>query len=151
MPEGSLSCPEGDDGLRRDTIVRFVGDDIEYDETYSVPSGWTFMARVGDRVVLSGRQRGLNGYSPTAVILAPNFPVVTKPLMGNVHRVRGGVLLETEARDGERAFLWLHEDGINEFPLYGELSNLTQTGHRTVSGWHTDGNRTIFLTRYDRD
>ncbi|MFA4845225.1 MAG: hypothetical protein WC654_01565 [Patescibacteria group bacterium] len=147
----SLFCPEGDDGLRRDTVVRFLDSDLEYVEQDSVPNNWTFMARVGDRVVLAGRRLKHEG-GPTAAILASNFPWVTKkPLTGKVRRVQDGVLLETLALDGEPTFLWLHEDGIDEFPLYGELKNLTQTGNRTLSGWHTDGDRTLFLTRYDCD
>ena len=158
-PEGMFS--PGDDGKRRDARIRSLsaeggsasgGDDrVNVVARHSCPDDWNFVARVGNRLVLTGTHvpYGAKPSPMSAVILlddgsAPAFD----NLRGHGRRVPGGALVACDT-DAGPGFHWFHEEGGRAYPLHGRLEHISPAGERVLDGWHVEHD-TLFLTRYDR-
>lgn len=148
-PEGMFT--PGDDGKRRDTRIRSLDGRVNVVARHSRPDDWNFVAKVGNRLVLTGMYRPYHATPhpmSSVILLDDGLAFAFDGLRGNGRRVPGGALVACDTDVGP-GFYWFHEEGGREYPLYGKLENLSPAGERALNGWHVEGN-TLFLTRYDR-
>lgn len=148
-PEGMFT--PGHDGKHRDTRVRSLDGSVDVVVQHATPSDWEFVAKVGNRLVLTGAHRPYHGQSTrmsAVILLDDGKPFLFDNLLGNGRRVEGGAIVEC-ATDVGPGFYWFHEDGGRDYLLHGPLKNLRSLDARMLEGWHTEGD-TLFLTRYDR-
>ncbi len=157
-PTGGGLLARLDDGKRRDTIVRSLDGTVVVTAQYSNPDDWSFVARTGALVVLTGsRQIDRHDRCDTVALLRADGrgDVVDPRLVGNGRRLPSGVLVACELDDRTPGFAWFHDADVGgrdykKFPLYGRLEDIVQLDDRTLIGWHAEM-ETLFVSRYSRD
>ncbi|NBS41094.1 hypothetical protein EBS80_00345 [bacterium] len=149
--EGFLT--DGDDGKRRDARVRSIDGSVNVVVRDSRPKDWDFIAKVGNRLVLTGAKNDATQTRVRTSVIVRIDEDVTVPyrnLLGNGMRVRDGALVACDTDVGP-GFLWIRADEVDrEYPLYGPLKNIKSTDEHALEGWHVEDD-TLFLTRYSRD